>query len=229
MPIRILIGGERFGVIRDAFRARGHDAWSCDLAETQAPGPHIKADWRAVLNDGWDMAIFHPTCTRMSNSGALRLYIGGKKANGVDLQRAAGAVSDAWEFWHLLNNCPIPFRALENPVMHGIAKTVVGRKQDQSIQPYQFGDDASKQTCLWLEGLPRLAPTERHPGRLITWNGKMVERWSNQTDSGQNIEPPTADPNERRMRRSKTYPGIAAAMADQWGSFVEKQLAERAA
>lgn len=219
--MRVLIGGEYSGAIRDAFIARGYDATSCDFSPTASPGPHIQADWRTVLDDGWDLAIFHPTCTRMSNSGALRLYSGGKKLNGPDLQRMAGACSDAWDFWHLLNHCPIPHVALENPVMHGLAKTIVGRQQDQSIQPYEFGDDASKKTCLWLRNLPRLIGTRRCPGRMVNWNGKMVERWSNQTDSGQNIEPPTADPDERRMKRSKTYPGIAAAIAEQWGGYVE--------
>lgn len=229
VTIRVLIGGERFGVIRDAFRALGHDAWSCDTAPTEAPGPHIEADWRTVLNDGWDLGIFHPTCTNMSNSGALRLYSGGKKRNGPDLQRIAAAASNAWDFWDLLNHCPIPHRCLENPVMHGIAKTIVGRKQDQSIQPNEFGDDASKETCLWLQELPKLIATTRYPGRLVEWNGKIVERWSNQTDSGQNVEAPTKDPNERRMKRAKTYPGIAAAMADQWGRYVKEQKAAKAA
>lgn len=117
---------------------------------------------------------------------------------------------DALEFVRLLMNAPIPRIAIENPV--GAISTRI-RKPDQIIQPYQFGDDASKRTCLWLKGLPKLVPTSVVPGRVVTANGKQVERWANQTDSGQNKLGPSE---ERWKLRSKTYQGIANAMAQQW-------------
>lgn len=111
---------------------------------------------------------------------------------------------------------PYP-KAIENPATSFISKAI--RKPDQVIQPYQFGDDASKGTGLWLDRLPRLAPTRRIAGRIVTHNGKQVERWSNQTDSGQNRLTPTDD---RWLQRSETYPGIAMAFAQQWGTATKE-------
>ena len=214
--MRVLIGGEYSGTIRDAFIAQGHDAMSCDLSATTVPGPHHKGDWREVMYDGWDIGIFHPTCTYMANSGALNLFRNRSKNGGINEDRWLRMGKDAWEFWNLLEHCPIPHICIENPIMLGYAQTMVGRKPTQIIQPYDYGSNASKATCLWLKGLPKLIPTKRVAGRLVEYNGKIVERWENQTDSGQNKEAPTKDPEQRRMIRSKTFPGIATAMAAQW-------------
>jgi len=222
--MRVLIGGEYSGTIRDAFLAQGHDAMSCDLSETIAPGPHYQGDWNDVLHDGRDLGIFHPTCTYMANSGALNLFNNRSKNGGLNEDRWLQMGRDAWNFWHLLEHCPIPHICIENPIMLGYAQTMVGKKPTQTIQPYDFGEDASKATCLWLKGLPKLTPTKRLAGRLVSQNGKMLERWANQTDSGQNREAPTKNPEDRRMKRSKTFPGIAHAMAHQWGTAIAEGM-----
>jgi len=222
--MRVLIGGEYSGTIRDAFLAQGHDAMSCDLSATIAPGPHYQGDWNDVLHDGRDLGIFHPTCTYMANSGALNLFNNRSKNGGLNEDRWLQMGRDAWNFWHLLEHCPIPHICIENPIMLGYAQTMVGKKPTQTIQPYDFGEDASKATCLWLKGLPKLTPTKRLAGRLVSQNGKMLERWANQTDSGQNREAPTKNPEDRRMKRSKTFPGIAHAMAHQWGTAIAEGM-----
>jgi site-specific DNA-cytosine methylase len=180
--------------VRDAFAVLGHDAMSCDLLETEHPGRHWTGDVRDVLGWGWgwDLMIAHPPCTHLAASGAR--YWAAKRQDGR--QQAALA------FVQLLLDAPIPRIALENPI--GIISTAI-RPPDQIIQPWQFGDDASKATCLWLKGLPLLQPT----------NVIQKIRYANQTPSGQNRLGPS-NPN-RAKDRSRTYPGIAAAMATQWG------------
>lgn len=201
--MRVLIGCERSGIVRDAFRARGHDAVSCDLEPTRAPGPHLQCDLREALTNEWDLAILHPPCTYLSVSG---LHWNKRRPERQALTEAA------LDFVRELMAAPISRLALENPI--SCISTRI-RPADQIIQPYQFGDDASKATCLWLKNLPPLEPTNRVPGRIIYYRGRRVERWANQTDSGQNRLPPS---DERAELRSNTYPGIAAAMADQWGA-----------
>jgi len=196
--VRVLIACEYSGAVRDAFRARGHDAMSCDLLPTDVDGPHYQGDVFDVIGDGWDLMVAHPPCTYLSSSG---LHWNGR------VEGRAAKTEDALAFVRALLDAPIPRIAIENPV--GCIGTRI-RKADQTIQPHQFGDDASKATCLWLKGLPLLTPTDRVPGRMV--NGKP--RWANQTDSGQNRLAPSAD---RWKLRSATFPGIAAAMADQWG------------
>ncbi len=196
--MRVLIACEYSGAVRDAFRARGHDAMSCDLLPTDVDGPHYQGDVFDVIGDGWDLMVAHPPCTYLSSSG---LHWNGR------VEGRAAKTEDALAFVRALLDAPIPRIAIENPV--GCIGTRI-RKADQTIQPHQFGDDASKATCLWLKGLPLLTPTDRVPGRMV--NGKP--RWANQTDSGQNRLAPSAD---RWKLRSATFPGIAAAMADQWG------------
>lgn len=201
--MRVLIACESSGTVRDAFLRRGFDAMSCDLLPTEVPGPHYQGDVRDVLYDGWDLLIGHPPCTYLSVSGMHWT------ARGL---RDPQLTEDALAFAKLLMDAPIERVAIENPA--SVISTRI-RPKDQSIQPHQFGHDASKTTWLWLKNLPKLVPTQRVPGRLVEYNGKMVERWANQTDSGQNRLPPSKD---RWRERSKTYAGIADAMADQWGA-----------
>ena len=198
--MRVLVACEYSGRVRDAFIAQGHDALSCDLLPTEVPGPHYEGDVRDVIGNGWDLMIAHPPCTYLCSSG---LHWNKRRP-----ERAAQTEA-ALEFVKLLMNAPIGRIALENPV--GCISTRI-RKPEQTIQPYWFGDDASKATCLWLKNLPLLRPTQMVEGRFV--NGKR--RWANQTDSGQNRLPPSSD---RWKQRSETYLGIAAAMAAQWGEL----------
>lgn len=204
--MRVLIACEYSGRTRDAFRLLGHDAWSCDLLACENNQRfHYQCDVREVLNENWDLMIAHPDCTYLCSSGMHWTTRGLRDPKLTD---------EALEFVQLLMDAPIPRIAIENPV--GRIGTAV-RKHDQIIQPYEYGDDASKRTCLWLKGLSLLRPTKRVPGRLVQHNGKTVERWSNQTDSGQNKLAPSAD---RWKDRSRTYQGWSNAMAMQWGGLV---------
>lgn len=199
-------------MIRDAFRARGLNAWSCDLRACEAdPAYHFRGDVFSILALGWALAIFHPDCTYLTASGlhwnkrnhgrhACTLY-------GLNTVRC-------------LMDCPIPMWAIENP--KGAIGTQI-RPADQRLQPHDFGEDASKETRLWLKGLPKLRPT----GRIVTSDpldlfGGGTERWSNQADDGQNRLGETRD---RWRLRSLTYPGVAAAMAEQWGDWLRTSLA----
>ena len=196
--MRVLIACEFSGTVRDAFIARGHDAMSCDLLPTEVPGPHHCGDVREILAAGWDLMIAHPPCKFISVSG-IHWNNRGRGWEGTE----AGL-----EFARLLMDTPIPRVAVENPV--SIISSRI-RKPDQTIQPWQFGHDASKKTCLWLRGLPPLVLTGPFIAPRIV-DGKP--RWSNQTDGGQNKLPPSKD---RWKLRSETYQGIADAMASQWG------------
>ena len=205
----ILIACESSGTTRDAFLALGHDAISCDFLPTEVPGPHYEGDVRDILARPWDIVIAHPTCTFLSSSGLHW----NTRPEGIAINRA-GMTEDAIKFARMFIDGPetahIPKRAVENPI--GCLSSRV-RKPDQIIQPHQFGDDASKATCLWLYGLPKLTHTMHISPRLVMQNGKLMKRWANQTDSGQNNLVPSTD---RWRIRSKTYPGIAKAFASQW-------------
>jgi len=194
----ILVAGEYSGTVRNAFALEGHDAVSCDLLPTEIAGPHYTGDVRDILGDGWDLMIAHPPCTYLCSSG---LHWNKKRPERDAL------TEEALEFVRLLMRAPIKHIAIENPI--GCISTKI-RKPDQIIQPWQFGHDASKATCFWLKNLPLLAPTDIVEPRMVA--GK--KRWANQTDSGQNKLPPSAD---RWKLRSTTYSQVAAAMADQWG------------
>lgn len=229
--MRVLVGCEYSGRVRDAFLALGHDAMSCDTLPSDAPGPHYQGDVRDVLNDGWDLAIFHPPCTYLT--GAAEWAYKDEQTKNIQPGTLIGAErrearEEAIAFVMLLANANIPRIAIENPV--GVLSTR-WRKPDQFIQPYEYGEDASKKTCLWLKGLPPLRPTKFVEPRLVccgsvlphhdkygcpNCNGEKVARprWGNQTDSGQNKEPPAAD---RWKVRSTTWQGWADAMAAQWG------------
>ena len=195
--MRLLIACEYSGTVRDAFIRQGYDAMSCDLLPTDAPGPHYQGDVADIINDGWDMMIAHPPCTYLSVSGMHWT------ARGL---RDPQLTEDALAFVKFLMDAPIERIAVENPI--SVISSRI-RKPDQIINPWQFGHDASKKTCLWLKGLPLLAFTEIIEPRIV--NGK--KRWANQTDSGQNRLPPSED---RWKIRSETYEGIANAMAKQW-------------
>lgn len=197
---RILIACEFSGALRDRFIDAGHHAVSVDLLQGEGKHDimHIQGDVLHYLHGVWDLIVAHPPCTYLSSSGL--------HWNKKDPQRKV-LTNLAAEFFMELANAPCPRIAIENPVGY---MSTYWRKPDQYIQPYEYGDDASKKTGLWLKGLPLLVPTNRVAGRIV--NGK--ERWSNQTDSGQNILGPSA---ERAKLRSVTYPGIAEAIVDQWG------------
>lgn len=202
--MRVLVGCECSGTVRDAFRARGHDAWSCDMKPDERGSEfHIVGDveWFAENDEPWDLFIVHPPCTYLSVSG---LHWNKRRP-----ERAA-QTDAAFNFVTRLASIPITKKCIENPV--GCISTR-WRKSDQIVQPYKFGDDASKATCLWLEGLPPLVvppESEWFPPRIV--NGKP--RWANQTDSGQNRLGPSPT---RAADRARTYQGIANAMAAQWG------------
>ena len=197
--MRVLVACEYSGIVRNAFLDAGHDAWSCDLLPTEQPGPHITCDVLLVLREGWDLMIAHPPCTYLCSSG---LHWNRRRPERQEETEKALA------FVRQLLSAPIPMIALENPI--GCIGTRI-QKYSQIIQPHQFGDDASKSTCLWLKNLPLLKPTSHVAPRIV--DGK--KRWGNQTDSGQNKLAPSDD---RWKERSRTYKGIALAMAAQWGN-----------
>lgn len=218
--MRVLIACEYSGTVRDAFIRAGHDAISCDLLESDAPGPHYQGDVRDIIGEPWDAVIAFPDCTYLCGSGWHWVARGRIEEDGRPRMEH---VKEALEFARMFIDGPetahIPKRAVENPI--GRLSTLV-RKPDQIIQPWQFGDDASKATCLWLTGLPWLValPEEQQAQpRLVTSAGKIVKRWANQTDSGQNVLPPSPD---RWKLRSTTYQGIADAMAAQWGKYNDR-------
>ena len=201
--MKILIASEYSGRVRDAFIARGHDAMSCDLLPTDAPGPHYQGDVFDIINDGWDLMVAHPPCTYLSVSGMHWTTRG---------LRDPQLTEDALAFVQRLMDAPVERIAVENPI--SVISSRI-RKPDQIISPYQFGHDASKKTCLWLKNLPLLTATQIvEPRIVITPSGKPAKRWGNQCDNyGQDKLPPSAD---RWKLRSATYQGIADAMAAQW-------------
>lgn len=183
--MNVLVGCEFSGVVRNAFRARGHNAWSCDLLPADDGSPfHIQGDVLNVLANAWDLAIFHPPCTHLAVSGARHFK------NKVREQ------AEALDFVRQLLAAPIPRIALENPI--SVISTHI-RRPDQIIQPWQYGHGETKATCLWLQGLPKLTPTN-----IVSGREARVHRM-----------PP--GPN-RWKERSRTFDGIAAAMAEQWGA-----------
>lgn len=197
--MKVLVACEFSGTVRDAFIAQGHDAISCDLLPTDKPGPHLQCDVLEVLDQGWDLMIAHPPCTHLATSGARWFK---------DKQKEQ---AEALDFVQYLLDSPIPHIALENPV--GIISTRI-RRPDQLIQPWMFGDQATKRTCLWLKNLPNLEPTRIvDPGaRYVTRSGRSLPEWYNLPQS-----------KDRWKRRSITFQGIADAMAKQWGDYVSSR------
>lgn len=186
--MKILVACEFSGIVREAFASKGHDAWSCDLLPTEIPGQHIQGDVREVLDDGWDMIIAHPDCTRLANSGVRWLH---ERNLWDDLEEAC-------RFFKLFLDHPCDRVVIENPIPHKYALEKIGKKYDQIVQPWQFGHGETKATCLWLKGLQKLKSSN-----IVS--GRYPKVW---------LESPGA---ERKKNRSRTYPGIAEAMAEQWG------------
>lgn len=215
--MRVLIGYSACQLTRLAFEQHGHDVWTCDLLPARGGSDkHLQCDvWHALRSQDWDMAVLHPMCTYLTVSAAWAYGDGPyhqkvKPGTLVGAERREARDEALYNFRHLLN-LPFPV-AIENPARSFVCTAI--RPPDQVIHPYQFGDDASKATGLWLtKGLPPLRPTAFVEPRWI--NG--LPRWANQTDSGQNRLSPSDD---RWLERSKTYPGIAAAVGDQWGRYL---------
>ena len=195
--MKILIACEFSGIVRDAFLKRGHDALSCDLLPTESPGPHYQGDVLDIINDGWDMMIGHPPCTYLANSGVMWLHL--RKDRWDQMREGA-------EFFKTLLNANIPKIAIENPIMHKYALEIIGVKQTQSIQPWQFGHMEKKRTCLWLKGLSKLIPTTN------------LEKETNLLPMKEQQRLHYLSPGKDRAKlRSKTFKGIAQAFANQWG------------
>lgn len=189
--MRIIIGCEKYGLVRDEFIKRGHDAISCDIEETQSPGPHYKGKLQDFLKQDqqFDLGIFFPPCTHIASSGAK--HFKKKQENGQQ--------QEAIDFFLFVAALPIPKTCIENPVW---IMSRIFRKPDQIIQPYFFGDSYKKTTCLWLKNLPPLQPTNIvDPGEFVIHGGKKFPKWYS----------------NRTIDRNKTFPGIASAMAQQWG------------
>jgi hypothetical protein len=193
--MRVLVACEYSGVVRNAFAALGHDAMSCDLLPTESPGPHYQGDVRDVLGDGWDLMVAHPPCTYLSVSGMHWTTRG---------LRDPALTEEALDLVRLLMAAPVPRIAIENPV--SVISSRI-RKPDQTIQPWMFGHPETKATCLWLKGLPKLVPTRVKGGDLFT------EAAPEQLENRVHRMPPGPD---RWKERSRTYPEIAKAMAEQW-------------
>ena len=190
----VLVACEYSGRVRDALRAVGIDAVSCDILPTEAPGPHIQGDVLPLLRRPWAMVIAHPPCTYLCNSGVRWLHE--RPGRWAEMQRAA-------QFFLECLNANASLVAVENPVMHGHAREIVGCRPNFTVQPWQFGDPAKKRTGFWTRGLPPLLPT------------------SAMTAADARADCHFASPGPNRWKeRSRTYPGIAAAIASQWGALL---------
>jgi hypothetical protein len=207
--MKVLVACEFSGTVRRAFDALGHDAWSCDLLPSaDGSNRHIRGDVREIINDGWDlMMVAHPPCTRLCNSGVRWLSVPPpgktKEQMWAELDEGAALFSDLW-------NAPIHRICVENPVMHRHAKERIRnyREFEQSVQPYDFGHAESKRTCFWLKNLPPLVPTTPRTKE------ELAEMKKSKTFNRIHMATPGPD---RWAERSLTFPGIAAAMAEQWG------------
>jgi site-specific DNA-cytosine methylase len=197
--MKVLIACECSGAVRDAFIEKGHDAWSCDILPCEGdPEKHLHCDVFTVLDKGWDLMIAHPPCTDLSVAGA----------RWFKEKRKDGSQKASIEFFMRLANANVNKICVENPVS---IMSKEWRKPDQIIQPWMFGDEFSKKTCLWLKNLPKLEPTKIvGKGEIITYeSGRTMPKWY--ADA---FRLPKA---ERSKLRSRTFPGIAQAMANQWG------------
>lgn len=199
--MRVLIACEFSGIVRDAFIKEGHDAISCDLLPTESKGPHYQGNVLDIINDGFDLMVAHPPCTYLTNAGVRHLHEHVMSRNGVRAKIYGKArmieMKKSALFFNKLFNANINKICVENPIPHKYAREIIG-KYTQIIQPWQFGHGETKATCLWLKGLPNLKPTKIVDGRYPACH----------------LTPPSKD---RWKIRSKTYLGIAQAMAKQWG------------
>lgn len=197
--MKVLIACEYSGRVRDAFIEKGHDAMSCDLLPTERPGPHIQGDVIPLLKKPWDLIIAHPPCTYLTNAGVRWLM--------SDAKRWV-ALYEACRFFNLFLESDCPRVCVENPVPHKYALAQLSQSYSQTIQPWQFGHTESKRTCLWLKGLPLLKET-------CNVKEKMSGLPKKETDKVHYCSPGP----DRWKERSRTYDGIASAMADQWGAW----------
>lgn len=217
--MKVLVACEYSGRVRDAFIRLGHDAMSCDLLSTETPGPHYQGDMFDLALGQFDLIIAHPPCTYLTTA-AEWAYKDEQTKNikpgtliGAERRKAR---EEALSFVERIWNIPVGKLAIENPV--GVINSRLPfMPKPQYVQHFQFGEDASKKTGLWLRGLPELKTTNYVEPRWVRSKGRLVARWSNQTDSGQNSLPPSAD---RWKDRSLTPLGLAEAMAEQWGGNV---------
>lgn len=197
--MKVLVACEYSGRVRDAFAALGHDAWSCDLLPSETEGNHFIGDALHVMKvEPWDLMIAHPPCTYLTNAGVCHLH---KDKSRWDKMR------DGAEFFKALLDAPIPRITVENPIIHKYAVEIIGRRQDQVIQPWMFGHSEQKATCLWLKGLPLLVPTNNVKEDMMKLPANQRQRL--------HYLPPSPD---RWKERSRTFIGIAEAMAQQWGA-----------
>lgn len=203
--MRVFIACECSGRVREAFRAKGHDAWSCDLVDADDGSPyHIKANVLDVLGDGWDLMIAHPPCTRLANAGRRWLHSPPKGKTMVEMWKD---FFDGVELYKALRDAPIPKKCIENPVMHDHAREAIQPGVRQVVQPWHFGDEAFKATGFELIGLPELVKTNvLVPPDKGTDDHKRWS-WVHRASPGK----------DRAKKRSVTFQGIANAMADQWG------------
>lgn len=190
MNMKVLVACEFSGIVRDAFIEAGHESISCDLLPTERPGPHIQDNVLLHLNKGWDMMIAHPPCTRLCNSGVRWLH---ERDLWAEMEKSA-------KFFKTLLEASIPRIAIENPVMHRYAMEIIGHRPNFSIQPWQLGAPFKKRTCFWTKNLPPLKPLRGASdcdAVAYSYNAPPhPDRWKN---------------------RSRTYPGVAKEMANQWG------------
>lgn len=202
--MKVLVGCEYSGIVRDAFISRGHDALSCDFLPTEREGPHYQGDIRDVLDHPWELAVFHPPCTRLTNSGVRWLHV---PPPGRTKESMWAELDEAAKFYLLLRNAPIPRKAIENPIMHKYARERVGNARRQVVQPYWFGDPFFKATGFELINLPDLKATNMLTQPLA--GTEEHKKWS---------AVHRASPGPDRWKiRSRTYLGLAEAMASQWG------------
>lgn len=207
--MRVLVACEESQAVTKELRALGHEAFSCDIKECSGGMPewHIQGDVLEQLDKGWDMMIAHPPCTYLSVSGARWLYNKDKSRNEERWKKRG----EALDFVKLLMEAPIPKIAIENPI--SVISSEI-RKPDQIIRPYMFGDDSTKSTCLWLKGLPLLVPTNViEPTKHITKSGRAYDSWWFKSSLISNLE-------ERAAFRSKTFEGVAKAIASQWAGGI---------
>lgn len=212
--MKVLVACEFSGIVREAFKAKGHDAWSCDLLPTEIPGQHIQGDVLEILNDGWDMMIAHPPCTYLTVTANKWIKDQPMRKSGALVgEERRKAREEAISFFMQLYSAHISKIAVENPI--GCMSSVFS-KPTQIIQPYQFGHPEKKATCLWLKGLNKLNPTNIiEPISYIAGGKKYSPTHYNSKRSLNRLDCLPPGP-ERSKLRSKTYQGIASAMADQW-------------